>query len=76
MQSMRLGDQCFFYTSNCKTPGIVGVVEVVKEAYPDHTAFDQSSEGHDLKSKESDPKWFMVDVKLVSGFGPHLSHSK
>ncbi|MDX1655265.1 MAG: EVE domain-containing protein, partial [Candidatus Competibacteraceae bacterium] len=29
MGQMALGDQAFFYHSNIKTPGIVGIVEVV-----------------------------------------------
>lgn len=36
MQRMKLGDMAFFYHSNTKKsrPGIVGTVQVVKEAYP------------------------------------------
>ena len=37
---MKCGDLAFFYHSNCKVPGIVGIVEIVREAYPDFTAFD------------------------------------
>lgn len=62
---MKKGQQCFFYHSNCKIPGIVGIVEVVRESYPDHTAFDKSSEYYDAKSDPEKPKWFMVDVKMV-----------
>mgnify|MGYP001163291304 CR=1 FL=1 len=40
MRQMKVGDQAFFYHSNCDPPGIVGIVEVVREAYPDHTAQD------------------------------------
>jgi len=39
LKSMRKGDQCFFYHSNIGKE-IVGIVEVIKEAYPDKT--DQS----------------------------------
>eukprot|EP00741_Cyanophora_paradoxa_P003695 tig00000093_g3591.t1 len=65
MRSMRIGDQAFFYHSNCKEPGCVGIVEVVKEAYPDHTQFDPKSPYYDAKSTREDPKWSMVDVKFV-----------
>jgi len=65
---MQLGDQGFFYHSSCKVPGIVGVVEVVREAYPDHTALDPKSKYHDPKSTEDNPRWCMVDVALVSKF--------
>lgn len=62
---MRCGDQGFFYHSNAKPPGIVGIVEIVKEAYPDHTAFDQHNKHYDPKSDPEQPRWFMVEVKLV-----------
>lgn len=68
MQRMRVGDRGFFYHSNSKRtrPGVVGIVEVVREAYPDFTAWDPHDPHYDPKSSEENPKWFMVDVKLVS----------
>lgn len=60
---MRKGDLAFFYHSNCKLPGIVGIMEIVREAYPDHTAFDADSKYFDAKSDPKNPRWFMVDVK-------------
>ncbi len=62
---MSKGDEAFFYHSNCDEPGIVGIVQIVREAYPDHTAFDPDSEYHDPKSDPDDPRWVMVDVKYV-----------
>ncbi|KAJ3172117.1 Thymocyte nuclear protein 1 [Geranomyces variabilis] len=62
---MKVGDQCFFYHSSCKIPGIAGIAEVVKEAYPDYTAFDESHPYYDSKSSKDNPKWMMVDVKFV-----------
>lgn len=59
---MKKGDLVFFYHSNCKEPGIVGIMEVVREAYPDHTAFDASSKYFDAKSDPDNPRWVMVDV--------------
>ncbi len=53
----------FFYHSNCDEPGIVGIMEVVKEGYPDHTAFDPDEKYYDPKSDPDNPRWFMVDVK-------------
>ncbi|KAG0290450.1 hypothetical protein BGZ96_006073 [Linnemannia gamsii] len=61
--SMKVGDQVLFYHSNTKTPGIVGLAKIVREAYPDHTAFDPKSDYYDDKSSKEDPRWFMVDVK-------------
>ncbi len=63
--SMKKGDQVFFYHSNCDQPGIVGIAEVLKEGYPDHTAFDPESKYYDPKSTPENPRWFMVDVKFV-----------
>ena len=61
---MQRGDLAFFYHSNCQEPGIVGIVEIVKEAYPDHTAFDRKDKHFDPKSDPAQPRWFMVDVRL------------
>ena len=60
---MKKGDLVFFYHSNCKEPGIVGIMQVVKEGYPDHTAFDPEAKYYDPKSNPGNPRWFMVDVK-------------
>lgn len=70
---MKRGDLAFFYHSNCETPGIVGVVEIVREAYPDHTAFDPEDHHFDPKSDADNPRWFMVDVKLVEKFSRVVS---
>ena len=60
----RIGDQAFFYHSNTKVPGIVGVMEIVSEAYPDHTAFEPGKY-YDPKSDPDNPRWLMVDVRYV-----------
>ena len=62
---MKRGDQVFFYHSSTKPQAIVGVCEVVKEAYPDPTAFDSRHDGFDEKSDKDDPTWFAVDLKAV-----------
>ena len=62
---MKIGDQVFFYHSNCKIPGIVGVMEVVREGYPDHTAFNPQSKYFDPKSDPNAPRWIMVDIKYI-----------
>lgn len=63
--SMEIGDQVFFYHSNCDVPGIVGIAEVAKEAYPDFTAFDPDNKHFDPKSKPEQPTWYLVDVRFV-----------
>jgi predicted RNA-binding protein with PUA-like domain len=62
---MKLGDRGFFYHSNCAEPGIVGIVEVAKLAYPDATQFDRRHKYFDPKSSPDNPRWLNVDVKLV-----------
>ena len=59
---MKKGDRVFFYHSNTKEPGIVGIMKVTSEAYPDHTALDPDSPYYDPKATEADPRWQMVDV--------------
>ena len=65
---MRRGDLAFFYHSNCDEPGIAGVVKIVKEGYPDHTAFDPDDPHFDVESDPDKPRWYMVDVQLVRKF--------
>lgn len=62
---MQVGDQVFFYHSNCKVPGIVGIAEIVRAGYPDHTARDPEGKYYDPKSTADKPIWYMVDVRLV-----------
>jgi len=63
--SMKKGDLAFFYHSSCAVPGIAGIVSVVKEGYPDETAFDPRDHHYDADSERDAPRWFVVDVKLV-----------
>jgi predicted RNA-binding protein with PUA-like domain len=51
LKSMRLGETCFFYHSN-EGLAVVGIVEVIREAYPDPAA------------QPGEP-WVVVDVKAV-----------
>jgi predicted RNA-binding protein with PUA-like domain len=62
---MKIGDEIFFYHSNCKEPGIVGIMKVASKPYPDPTQFDTRSKYYDPKSKKEDPRWILVDVKFV-----------
>ena len=70
---MKKGDQVFFYHSNCKEPGIVGIARVVKEGYPDFTAFDPQTKYYDPKSDPDNPRWYMVDIKYVRKFKRTIS---
>jgi len=62
---MRLGDRAFFYHSSCPEPGIAGICEVSRLAYPDETQFDPTSPYYDPKATRDDPRWVHVDVRLV-----------
>lgn len=62
---MKVGDQVLFYHSGTDVPGVVGIAEVVREAYPDPTAFDPQSRYHDPRSDPGNPRWFAVDVRFV-----------
>ncbi len=62
---MKKGDGVLFYHSNTEPNAVVGVCEIVKEAYPDHTQFDPENKHYDLKADKDNPAWFMVDIKLV-----------
>lgn len=65
MKQMKLGDRVFFYHSNCKIPGIIGIAEVCKEAYPDFTAQDPKDIHYDPKSTPEKPIWEMVDIRFI-----------
>ncbi|MEO7042835.1 MAG: EVE domain-containing protein [Gemmatimonadaceae bacterium] len=60
---MKVGDGVLFYYSGADPAGIVGTAEIVRAGYPDFTAWDASDEHHDSKSRESDPIWYMVDIR-------------
>jgi len=62
---MRVGDKVLFYHSNCAEPGIAGLAEVSRLAYPDQTQFDPKNKYFDPKATPENPRWFNVDVKLV-----------
>jgi predicted RNA-binding protein with PUA-like domain len=61
---MERGDQAFLYYSSCEVPGIVAIMQIVKEGYPDPTAFDRKNHHYDPDSDPQNPRWFMVDVQL------------
>jgi predicted RNA-binding protein with PUA-like domain len=64
LQQMRKGDQAFLYHSSTEVPGIVAIMQIVKEAYPDPTAFERKHHHYDPDSDPKNPRWFMVDVQL------------
>lgn len=73
MRDMKNGDLAFFYHSNCKTPGIVGVMEIVQEHSPDESAFDSKHPYYDAKSSRDDPKWVVVHVEFRRKFNKQVT---
>jgi predicted RNA-binding protein with PUA-like domain len=62
---MRKGDLAFFYHSNCRQPGIAGIMNIVRSGYPDSTAFDHREKYFDPESDPDNPRWYVVDVHFV-----------
>ncbi len=65
MRRMLVGDKVFFYHSNCKPPGIVGLMEVIDLNIVDPTQFDKRSQYYDPKSNPENPRWDCVKVKYL-----------
>lgn len=70
---MHEGDLAFFYHSNCKLPGIVGIMRIVRAGYPDDSAWTPGHKYHDPKSSPENPRWYRVDVGFERKFTQTLS---
>jgi predicted RNA-binding protein with PUA-like domain len=68
LRAMKKGDLAVFYHSNAEPPAAVGIAKIVREAYPDPTAWDKKSKYFDTKASPENPIWSMVDVQLVEIF--------
>ncbi|RPB21624.1 DUF55-domain-containing protein [Terfezia boudieri ATCC MYA-4762] len=68
LRAMKMGDLAFFYHSNCKEPGIAGIMEIAEGASIDETAFNPKEPYFDPKSDPSNPKWYLVKVRFVHKF--------
>lgn len=71
MRDMRLDDMALFYHS-VTDPGVAGVARIVRESYPDHTAWDPADGHYDARSTPEKPLWFMVDVQFVEKFDTQI----
>jgi predicted RNA-binding protein with PUA-like domain len=71
LKQMKIGDLCFFYHSNTKVPGIVGLMRVVEAELADPTQFDRKSRYYDSKATPEAPRWQTVRVEFVERF-PHI----
>jgi predicted RNA-binding protein with PUA-like domain len=70
---MKLEDLIFFYHSNCKEIGIVGIMKVVEEGHPDPCAFKPDDPHYDPKSDPDNPRWYLVDVGFIEKFNKTIS---
>ena len=73
MRTMHPGDQAFFYHSNCKPPGIIGLMEVIEIALVDPTQFDSKAKYYDPKSNPDKPRWDCARLKFVGEFAELMS---
>lgn len=73
LRAMKRGDRALYYHSNAAPSAVAGTVEIVREAYPDPTAWDPRSDYHDPKASPANPVWSMVDVRLVEIFAREIS---
>lgn len=71
--SMQPGDLGFFYHSGETPPGIVGVLSIVGQAYPDPTQFDPKSPQFDPKSLPDAPRWLARDVRFERRFARKIT---
>jgi predicted RNA-binding protein with PUA-like domain len=72
LREMKLGERLLLYHSSTEPPAIVGTAQVVRESYPDHTAWDQDDHHYDAASTPENPRWFMVDIRLDQIFDEPL----
>lgn len=76
MRSMKVGDRVFFYHSSCPAPGIVGLAEVCREAYPDPSQFTAGHPFEDKASVPENPRWSQVDVRFIRRLKRFISLSE
>ena len=72
---IKVGDEVLFYHSNSKPSAVVGTAKVVRNGYPDFTAWDPNSDHPDPKSTEENPIWYMVDIQAGETFRNPVSLS-
>lgn len=73
LKAMQVGDRAFFYHSNTKPPGIVGLMQVSQALVVDPSQFETTSEYYDLKSTIQAPRWHTVEVEYLQTFSPGIT---
>lgn len=61
---IKKGDEAFLYHSSCELPGVVAIVQVVRAAYPDPSAFKRRDPHYDAASSKDAPRWFAFEIRL------------
>ncbi len=65
---MKVGDGVLFYHSSAKPTAVMGTARIVREAYPDSTAWEVGAKYYDPKSNPDAPTWLMVDIQAEQEF--------
>jgi predicted RNA-binding protein with PUA-like domain len=68
LRQMQPEDLAFFYHSNTKAPGIVGLMKIVENNLIDTTQFDATSPYYDTKAALESPRWQTVKVEFMASF--------
>jgi predicted RNA-binding protein with PUA-like domain len=72
LKSMAVGDLAFFYHSNTKPPGIVGLMQIIEAQVVDPSQFDPASNYYDPKATQLAPRWHTVKLEFVRTFDRQL----
>jgi predicted RNA-binding protein with PUA-like domain len=70
---MQQSDTAFFYHSNVKPPGIVGLARIIESQIADPTQFDPESRYYDPKATPENPRWQTVRVEFIEKFKQKIS---
>lgn len=73
LRAMKVGDRAFFYHSNCKPPGIVGLMTIKETLIIDPSQFDPLSPYYDSKSTPVSPRWQTVKVEFLREFAQMIA---
>lgn len=73
LKQMQIGDLAFFYHSNTKPPGIMGLAKIIEINLIDPTQFEVNSPYFDSKAAPNSPRWYTVKVEFVEQFSAIIS---
>ena len=76
LKKMEQGDQALFYHSSTQPQHICGIVNIVREAYPDSTQFMKDHAHYDPKASQENPIWFMVDIQFHQEILPPITREE